>query len=148
MVIFRSREIFAEPFAKEKLTWGAEGQPVPAPEPATLLQLTSCYPGPGISASTREPTLRGRSGGWSAIKNDLVRYVSLFLSVRAQKRARFHCVIHGKAVPRSVLEHRQAAARGEMEHPWEPGGKTTLTDITAHDNDFWSRCLRAKQQLS
>lgn len=154
LVIFRSRESFVDPLAKEKLTWNADGwlapqgcptTPCPVPVPAILSLLTFCYPGAGVNTSTQKPMLWARSGGWFGLKNNPAKYVSLSLYVHVWKRAQFPCVIHGKAVPRSVLARGQAGARGEMEQPQKLGRKISLTDIAAKYCIFWSHCFRPEQ---
>ena len=135
LVIFRSHESFVDPLAKEKLIWNADGwlapqgcptSPHPMLVPAILFLLTLCYPGPGVNTM-----LWARSGGQSGLKNNPAKYVCLSLCVRVWKRAPFPHVIHGKAVPRSVLARGQAGARGEMEQPQESGRKISLPDIAA-----------------
>lgn len=81
LVIFRSRESFVDPLAKEKLTWNADGwlapqgcptSPCPMPVLAILCLLTLCYPGAGVNTSTQKPVLwatsvLGRGVGVGAI---------------------------------------------------------------------------------
>lgn len=154
VVIFRSPESFVDPLAKEKLTWNANGwlasqdcatSPCPMPVPATQFLLTLCYPGPGVNTSARKHVLWARLGGLSGLKNNLAKYVCLSLCVHVWKQAQFPCMIHGKAVPRSVLARGQAGAKGEMEQPQELGRKISLTDIAVKYCIFWSHCLRPEQ---
>lgn len=128
LVIFRSCESFVDPLAKEKLTWNAAGWclraahqllPCACPiHPVTPhLVLSWCWCQHQHSEANAPSQIWGRFG----LKNNPAKYVCLSVCVSVWE-APFPHVIHGKAVPTSVLAGGQAGARGKQSNP--RGGKS------------------------
>lgn len=130
LVIFRSCESFVDPLAKEKLTWNAAGwclraahQPLPSAcsiHPVTPYPVLSWCWCQHLCSKANAPSQIQR---WFGLKNNPAKSVCLSVCVSVWK-APFPRVIHGKAVPRSVLAGRQAGARGKWSKPRSWGGKS------------------------
>lgn len=147
LLIFRTHESFVDPSARRSWLemviagWCLRAAP---PAPAPCLSQPSCFSSPWASlVLVSTPILESSSepdrGQWSELKSNSAKYVCLSLCVHVWKRAQLPRVIHGKAVPRSVLARGQEAAREEE------AGKEKKADNDAKYYIFRSHCLRPEQ---